>query len=361
MKVIPVSSRSYQQKQNRASAPTSNESMSDLFLLRASGANSFWSLPQPEGRLAGSRAVALLVGLERRSLFPPGRAVTLLIVLVLVTLVLFALFLGGSLIAQGYLYQAPAERLPLRALAGAVLVGSFITLWVAIDARAPQKYDTFFEFAPYKTQPVTEFEAIRWESSDGTRFKADAAGNPMETSVKFKRGVGGKNKTFYAEGTDMPFVLNTSAYMTAALKVKPDEGGDVIRFNAKLAADKRTYPKGANGQRAVVQFVEDKGSRYIQDDQVGVMFVPSNSTVFLAILINALHFVAWFAAFWLILHFTPGHALAFTALFGLVTMLLVMPLLFKPNRVPKPADDAPKVALVMSMDGGRPQPQLGGC
>ena len=50
---------------------------------------------------------------------------TLLIILFLVTLVLFALFWGGGLVAQGYLYQQPADRLPIRALAGALLVGSF--------------------------------------------------------------------------------------------------------------------------------------------------------------------------------------------------------------------------------------------
>ena len=62
---------------------------------------------------------------------------TLLIILLLITLVLFALFLGGGLVAQGYLYQSPAERLPLRALAAALLVSSFITIWVLIDRGAP--------------------------------------------------------------------------------------------------------------------------------------------------------------------------------------------------------------------------------
>ena len=41
----------------------------------------------------------------------------------MLTLGLFALFLGGGLVAQGYLYQNPAERLPVRAVAAAVLVG----------------------------------------------------------------------------------------------------------------------------------------------------------------------------------------------------------------------------------------------
>ena len=94
---------------------------------------------------------------------------TLLITLVLITLVLFALFLGGGLVAQGYLYQEPADRLPLRALAGAVLVGLFIMMWVLIDRGAPRKYDTFFQFSPYTTREFTEFEAVRWTANvDGT-------------------------------------------------------------------------------------------------------------------------------------------------------------------------------------------------
>ena len=69
-------------------------------------------------------------------------------------------------------------------------------------------------------------------------------------------------------------------------------------------------------------------------DLLGVLFVPSNTTVFFALLLNLVHFVVWFVAFWAILQFTRGHAFALTTIFGLMTMLLVLPLLFKPNRTP---------------------------
>jgi hypothetical protein len=272
--------------------------------------------------------------------------VTLLIVLVLVTLVLFAVFLGGGLIAQGYLYQAPADRLPVRALAGAVLVASFITFWVLIDKRSPRKYDTFFEFAPYTTTKFDEFEAVRWVSPDGTKFRVDQAGNKVEVSAKYKRGVGAQSKTFFEEGTTAAFEMNgvnkaNESYMVGAIRVKPDPNADAIRFDAKLAADKKTYAGGIEGRR----FDEEKGSRYIQADQIGTLFVPSTGTVVLALLINLLHFVVWFVAFWPILQFTRGHAFVLTVAFGLFTMILVMPLLFKPNRE-KPAapPEAPKAA-----------------
>ena len=61
-------------------------------------------------------------------------------------------------------------------------------------------------------------------------------------------------------------------------------------------------------------------------------------------LLNLLLFVAWFVAFWPILRFTVGHALGLAAVMGLVTMLLVMPLLFKPNRAAK-GPEAPHAAL----------------
>jgi hypothetical protein len=329
------------------------------------------------------------------------RAVTLLIILVLVTLVLFALFLGGTLVAQGYLYQAPVDRLPLRALLGALLVAVFITIWVWIDKRHPRKYDTFFEFAPYETKTFDEFEAIRWMSYDGATFKKDASGNKVETTVKCKRGVGAKANSFFDEATGDEFKLNTSTAMTVALKLipdpkhddvtppipeatptpkqktepkgeavivsapnpdvtsaqkskqKPEPKGDVVRFNARLTPDQRAYATDQEGWR----FDEEKGSRYILADKqtghvLGVMYIPSTGTVILALLLNVLHFVVWFAVFWPILQFTRGHAFILAVSFGLIMMILILPLLFKPNRTP-PVAEAPKVAVLVTSNRGQ--------
>jgi hypothetical protein len=272
--------------------------------------------------------------------------VSLLIVLVLVTLVIFAVFLGGGLVAQGYLYQAPADRFPLRALAGAALVGSFITFWVLIDKRNPRKYDTFFEFAPYTTKEFDEFEAVRWPFVGGKRA-ADASGNPTEATVKFKRGVGAKSKSFFEEGSNAEFKLNSSTHMTVAIKVKPDPDADPIRLNARLKKDAAGRDVYAKDKVDGLRFEEERGSRYVQAEQMGTLFVPSRGTVALALLINFLHFAVWFVALWPILQFTRGHAVLLAAAFGLFTMILVMPLLFKPNREPKPpAAEAPKAAWV---------------
>jgi hypothetical protein len=274
--------------------------------------------------------------------------VTLLLVLVLVTLILFAIFLGGGLIAQSYLYQAPAERLPVRALGAAALVGLFLTMWVWIDAKNPRKYDTFFEFAPYETKNFDEMEAIRWVSPNGSKLKVDGMGNPVEVPVKFKRGVGEKKNTFLDEAGE-PFQLNSTgktgqSYMTTAIKLKTEPSApEATRFNAQLSKDKKTYVNTIDGRR----FIEDRGSRYVQADQLGVIYVPTTGTVVVALFINLMHFVVWFVAFWLILQFSRGHAFLLMVSFGLITMLLVLPLLFGPNRKPKPLEEAPKpVAMV---------------
>ena len=275
---------------------------------------------------------------------------SLLIVLVLVTLVLFAIFLGGGLVAQGYLYQSPAERFPIRAIGAAALVASFITLWVLIDRRNPRKYDTFFEFAPYSTSTFDEFEAIRWTSAGG-KIRTDTAGKPIETSVMFKRGVGAKAKQFFEEKSGAEFVLNTTLYLTAAIKLKTDPAQEPVRFNARLKQERGNYVYEKDPATGGRRFDEERGSRYVLADEMGTVFVPSRTTIFIALSINFLHFVVWFLAFWLILQFTRGHAFVLAVAFGLFTMLLIMPLLFKPNREPKPPAEGPKAALRAGVRG----------
>jgi hypothetical protein len=276
--------------------------------------------------------------------------VTLLITLLLITLVLFALFLGGSLVAQGYLYQEPVDRLPLRALAGAVLVGLFITMWVLIDRGAPRKYDTFFQFAPYTTREFAEFEAVRWVSPDGVNLRQDESGKRMETVVKFKKGTGSRSDKFVEESSGEPFLLSSTSgksgesYMTAAIRPKLDPDLEPIRFDAQIKNDRGKTVNYA-APREGLRFVEDGGSRYIQADQLGVVYVPSTWGVIVALFINFLHLVVWFIVFWPILQFTRGHAFVLTVVFSLVAMLALMPLLFERNRGARPGAEAPTAAL----------------
>jgi hypothetical protein len=258
--------------------------------------------------------------------------VILILTFVLFTLTLFGLFWGGSLVAQAYFYQQPADRLPIRAAIAALLVGLFTTFWIWVDRKNPDKYGTFFSFSGETTRDFTEFEAVRWQFDPAAKsIKKDAQGNPVETIAKFKKAPGGKTPTFLDEKTNKKFEINDTSMMTAALVVKGDDGNPK-RFNAEMKKDEKTgmmnYVTGVNERR----FVEEKGNRYIKAEQPGVIYVPSGGVVVLALLLNFLLFLVWFVAFWPVLRFTWGHALGFAAVFGVLMMLVGMPLLFEMNR-----------------------------
>ncbi len=85
------------------------------------------------------------------------------------------------------------------------------------------------------------------------------------------------------------------------------------------------------------RFVEDKGSRYVELQKLGTLFIPSTGTItaradaeFPTRRRVAGSVLAGLAVLSLI------HAVIFTGMFALATMLAVMPVLFKQNRIPKP-------------------------
>jgi hypothetical protein len=269
----------------------------------------------------------------------------------LVSLTLFAVFWGGSQFAQGFLYNQPAGRLPVRAAAAAVLVGGYMGLWVWIDKNNPGRYDTLFQFEPYSVKDVNEFEAVRWKAAAGKLVKGED-GKPVEETVKYKRvpGGGGRTGEFTREGVipPEPFRLNDARMMTAAIVATPDEGGSPVRFDADLKTSGAGMPEYAKDRK----FVDAPTGRYVKAEQPGTVFVPSTKTVVVAVLLNAGVFVVWFLAAWLAMRFSWAHALGIAAGFGLVTMLIAMPLLFKPNRAPK-TQAAPAAAERSESNGQR--------
>ena len=265
----------------------------------------------------------------------------MLITFLLVFVGLFALLWAVTAVAQAYVYQQPADRLPARAAVAALLVGGYIIFWVALDRKQPGKYDDFLAFAGYSTTTFDEFDAVRWDADPAVRnkveFKKDAGGKPAETVTRYKR-IGKTPPRFADEKTNKEFVLSDGGVLTAAVVLKPDPAGPQVRFNAGFKEDARGktyYPKGNDGRR----FVEENGSRYVSLDQPGVLYIPSAVTVFLAILINLGMFVAWYAAFWPVLRFGAGFAALMTLAFGVFTIFVVMPVLFKPGRAAKPVEE----------------------
>lgn len=274
----------------------------------------------------------------------------LLLVFVLLTVGFTALLMGVSIVAHGFLYQSPAPRLPLRALIAGVLLGGFLTLWALVDKKWPNKdgtvqYDTFFNFSAYTTSEFTEFEAVRWPAT-GDKLKTDASGNPVEVVVKFKRSAGGKGATFVEEGTNKGFLTHTGEYMTGAIRVKGPTDPEPVRYNAMLKENPRTKMKEYAAQDDGRRFVEDKGSRYVTMSQPGTLFVPSTGTIAFSLFLNFSLLLVWLLATWPVLRYTFLHAAGLTAVGTLITMLTLMPLLFKFNRPDAKPAPAPAVAWV---------------
>jgi hypothetical protein len=249
---------------------------------------------------------------------------TLLLTFAAVTAGLFVALWGLGAFIQGALYSGPASRLPLRALAGAVLLGGFITLWTSANTRAGTKdrYGVLHEFTSETHTEFTEFDAIR----------RDRAGK--ERTVPFKR-TGGRTAPFVeAADPSRPFTLTTADYVTTGLEVK--EGDGKTRFDDELDAGGK-YKHAANKV-----FRDGKGRRieFGQSNTPSPIVAKSTGAQIGALLLNAGVFVVWFVVFWPVMRFTLGHALGLAAVFGAVTMLLLMPMLFDTNRVSHQAPPA---------------------
>ena len=254
----------------------------------------------------------------------------LAVTLAVLTIAFAGLFWGLALFLQGYLYSMPAARLPLRSLVAGLAVACFLSMWVYVNTRAESenKYGTFFEFNPTGAKEITTFEAVRY----GVVTKD-------EKVVPFHLQQGAKAPTFVdAEGQKFKLTDAGGGYITVAMNIEVD--GKKSRFDAELREDARVGKVYSTDNKL---FKEKGGSRYLEGETPNLVFAPSGMTLFLAIALNVLLFVVWFLAFWPILQYLPGHAIGLAFVFGLVSLVVLMPLLFKLNK-PKPAQ--PAVAMV---------------
>lgn len=250
---------------------------------------------------------------------------TLILTFVLLVFALTALFWGLSVVLQGWLYSVPADRLPLRALAGGLALGCFLTFWVYANTRwatHKDKYGTLFEFTPSSVKEIDNFKAVRKLITKReliTEFVwtgETRSGQFVEKNAPTKE-----------------FKLNSSEYLTVALLI-PDANGQDVRFDAEMEGDR--YKTRAQDSNAEFWFQESGGSRYLDGKNPRLLMIPSTGALLAALALNLFHFVLWVLVWWLGLRYLLGHSLILTAMFGLVTMLVVMPLLFTTNAVKLP-------------------------
>lgn len=266
----------------------------------------------------------------------------LVLTLVGVSVAAFAVFWGLSLFLQKYLYNEPADKLVLRAAVAGLLVGCFVTFWVYVNTRADgeNKYGVIHQFSPNDVSaPVTKFQA--------ERKKLDTNLKPVgDETVTFERQTTGQGMRYLPThpkpaGEPKPFAVTAPGYYTSALVV--ESNGQPIRYEAEMDANQQQY---SSEDKEKYTFVEKGGggrtiklSRGLNADPAEPVTVvsPSGGAVFLAVVLNVLHLVVWFAAFWPILKFNVGHAIGLALPFFAGMTVLVMPLLFEQNKLPKPA------------------------
>lgn len=248
---------------------------------------------------------------------------TLVLTFICLSIAVAAMLLAMSLFVQPYLHGEPVSQLPLRALVGGLAIGCFVTLWVYANTRAERKdkYGTFFEFNPVGTKQIDAFDAVQRSANK------QEDGKYPETTVSFKRPAGKSEGFVETKNPTTPFRLNTSSMMTVAVIV--DENGQKVRYDAEVNDAGNAYKSSAK------VFREIGGSRFIDAGNdgggVGVIYAPSTTAVIVAIALNLLLFVVWFAVFWPLLQYSSGMALGLATGFGLATMLVAMPLLFELN------------------------------
>ncbi len=244
---------------------------------------------------------------------------------------LTAVFLGLSLTLQRLFYNQPAGQLPLRSLVAAMLLAIFLTGWAYVNTRASHKdkYGALHEANSTAQSPVEEFQAVR-------RLSLKTGGQSKEETVPFVLSVDGRQ--FVEKDGLKPFRRNNADYVTTALLV-PRDGKPV-----KFVADVKDFSYvGVKASGDPVFFKEEGGTATVSDQNLRVVETFSYAALIVVLLLNVVHFALWLVAFWPVLNFRAGLSLLLATIFGTVTMLVLMPLLFNANAV-KPAATAPPQA-----------------
>lgn len=257
----------------------------------------------------------------------------LLLTFLLTTAGAFALLWAVAAYVQQSLYESVVDRLPLRSLIGAVLLGCFYTFWVYANTRADSKdkFGVAYDFSPTARREFDEFVAVR-------RYPnvREPDGSLHEERVAFKKTTAGRTARF-TDDRNRVFRPNDSQSLTVAIEVSSGSG-DPVRFDALFDANGNYLLPNGRSPR----FVEAGGTRFAEVDTAGLLYVPSPAALAGAIGFNLGGFVVWLVVFWPCLRFTLGHSVGGAFGFGLLMLLFVVPLLFEKNLLPP----RPAVAIV---------------
>ena len=232
---------------------------------------------------------------------------------------------GGSILLQGWMYQNPADRLPIRAVVCGTVFAVFITFWCYIDSKNPGRYDTVFEFSPLEITDFDEFESVLKNTSG------------KEKITTFKKQHGSKGSTSeFADAKNQPWKKNTSDAQVVAILIKEKDKAEPTRFDAKLDA-KGNFP-------AEIRYTDAAG-RWMGADTLGRVYRSKTGVLFANIFLNVFHFVLWWMILWVGMRFNLWHALGLAMVIWPFVMIAVQPVLFTQTRTKEEV----KVAMIADL------------
>jgi hypothetical protein len=247
--------------------------------------------------------------------------VSFFVLLVVMSLASAVMLWGLSVFFQGFLYNTRADRLPLRAAAGGLALGLFLSLWTFANVKAdfPNKYGTLLEFQTVGETPVQQFKAVRYYPNAKEEQAVTYGRLPPGRPVTF-----GEVKPDGTPDETKPYRLNDSQYLTTAIVLQEKDKPEG-RFETEL-----TETKAGKTYKDPDKIFREKGStRFLHGENPDKVSAPSRGSMFGAIALNLLNFVVWYLILWLALRYSVLHSVGLAFVAGIATMVVLMPLLFQ--------------------------------
>jgi hypothetical protein len=230
-----------------------------------------------------------------------------LLILLLIAGGVAVLAAAGTLFIQGYMYSEPVSGISWRAPTVGAVAGLFFGLWCWIEAKAPGRYDVLWNFSPREVQ---EFDQFWSERTNG----------PSKTEILYRKEHDNRGRVEYRDADGHIWRRSDNGMMTAIIV---EEDGRKTRFEAPLNPD-GTFKIVPNEP---LQYHEIGGGRVMTDGGLGQVTRTRSSLLWGNLLLNLVHLLVWFLAFWLLLEFQWSHALGLAAIFWLIFALTVWPVL----------------------------------
>lgn len=228
-----------------------------------------------------------------------------IVALLLLWLVLMAVLFVGATWLQGYIYSEPEAGMIWRAPAAGTAIAAVVVIWAMVDYgsiksadQATGSYTSLFNFSADETKKYTELTALKDGKKTRYKLTKSATGQP-----EFRDD----NRRLLPKRVDAIIVMEDEQEIL--FEPARDEQG-----NYKSDPNRGMIYRDSRGREMNENFPGE-----VTTARAGV-FVGN-------MVLNLVHFAAWFLCLWLLLNFQWHHALGLAVVFWLIMTLLVMPMI----------------------------------